>query len=1153
MSNYYEDCMPQNTNKDDYLKYYIDESLSTYEKLNYIRKKGDAMQRKALIRNLIIYEKDSFFSSLIELILNDLSIWEPETALLFPKSLFEIITNVNFILDKQLFNNIFKHIITSIFKGSEKSRNEYTFYFNKIIEFYNIVDTKNNNKIKKNFFPYEISDEIINMIDNLGKFGESWENKKISCYLCSSLFRIMVKIDDNNNNLNNNNIRKLYSRFAFLFSQVDKKLEAQMVRELLYIIPIFKDDLLSNSEIDQSIECYIKNDHDHIIQVMAINSVLKNIAYLFHETNYIQTLLYKIKDIVEDVDYEFLYKNTILYILINVLYNNYQLLESSLIEQVFKMEILKNYSNFHKLDIFLIKNFDKYYFLLNYISEGNSINQYDESNNDINNKTEEYFIKIYDALYLDNNEKKDNKDNTENQSNINDNKNNIQEIYGNKPKEKIDESNLIFEEFYLEENINTIFDIEKQMYNKIYSIEILKKTLYFNLPKIIECMPNLKDNRSLSDKFLALFNKNNIIYALDTYAQSMEYFEKNKKDLNDHPLYQLFVFLLKNNLNFFNHHTKYSNSKSTYVKENKETFPNNNNLNLYNNIYNKIIASIITNTNAIYSESPNMLNNKILILIAKMIKALIPKFYKYFKTITFNKIINNPNNDSFLGDKKIVKMCYYEKIFEDIFTNFIHKIISNDKFGNQIKKEYIEIIPFFILYSKNRTNYYEIFVDEILFSNTFYIRKYSLHFFEQCFNIFSFKFFQENNILNDFIILMRDKVNLISTNAIELVFKHIKKIISYSEKVFKDICLILNEIYNQNIKAFEDKNKGDIRFDKEKNIIINKILNICNNIPAYYSKKDIEEEKENENLLIQMENEILDNRSKSYNKTTNNKIEQNKMNSNNIQLIKNNDNISTFNSTNFITKQRGKAPTFIENRNSLHLADIKKEKNQKIFQILDKSSSGLFKEKKPPTKNDVILINKTKSSKNNDINLNKFSNNYRFHSTSKNIVSSNNNKFLLPKLRGVRANRKDFNYFKHNIHSIDITVSKNEENEENYNENKNVNKTNINNVKIKIKDNKIRIPSAKINVLNSYPVMPINNAQYENLLNYKSNENEKKNCSNNLNGHNLRYSINSLNYNKVENFKNLSNKNATNINRPSSKKIKKEQKIYIDANANCKI
>ena len=135
-----------------------------------------------------------------------------------------------------------------------------------------------------------------------------------------------------------------------------------MARELLYIIPIFKDFMFTNEDITQAIESYISHDTDHIIQVMGIISILKNIVYLNKENKIINILLTKIKEITEDFDYESIYKNTILHILINEIYNNYLSLNPWILYHVFQLGIMKNYYVFYKLDILFIKNFGQILF-----------------------------------------------------------------------------------------------------------------------------------------------------------------------------------------------------------------------------------------------------------------------------------------------------------------------------------------------------------------------------------------------------------------------------------------------------------------------------------------------------------------------------------------------------------------------------------------------------------------------------------------------------------------------------------------------------------------------------------------------------------------------------------------------------------------------
>lgn len=80
--------------------------------------------------------------------------------------------------------------------------------------------------------------------------------------------------------------------------------------------------------------------------------------------------------------------------------------------------------------------------------------------------------------------------------------------------------------------------------------------------------------------------------------------------------------------------------------------------------------------------------------------------------------------------------------------------------------------------------------------------------------------------------------------------------------MFKDICEVLNDIYNLNNKAFNNDIKN---FDKEKNIIINQIFNIRgsnnsflnNKINNFYPEDEISSTRDNENNLSCIENEIL--------------------------------------------------------------------------------------------------------------------------------------------------------------------------------------------------------------------------------------------------------------------------------------------------------
>ena len=421
MSNYYVDIMPTTTNKDEYLKYYTDESLSMFDKLNLIVKKGEPFQRKALINNLNAYVQDSLFSSLIQFIISDIGTWESETMadsmILFPKSLYNII--INNILDNELFNIIFKHMIINVSTGADVTKNEYIFYFDKIIEYYSptkdYIDIDNNNPIKKEF-PYIINDDIFEFIISLGKFGQSSINRRLCCYLSSSICRLIIKDE---NDIQDDNSQKLYTRLSYLFCDGEKIIESQMVRELQYIIPIFKNIMFSNEDINQAIECYIAHDTEHVSQSMTLITLLNNILNIQGQKKIVDNLLFKIKEIIEVKEYEITHKNEIMDVLINCLYNNYKLIPK-VVNKIYEFQLIEYYiNNFDSYDnmIIFIKNFEKIHFLMNNVEEkynfDNNIESsttFNPNNNNNQGQTvevkcqnklliDELFLKIYNKIY----------------------------------------------------------------------------------------------------------------------------------------------------------------------------------------------------------------------------------------------------------------------------------------------------------------------------------------------------------------------------------------------------------------------------------------------------------------------------------------------------------------------------------------------------------------------------------------------------------------------------------------------------------------------------------------------------------------------------------------------------------------------------------
>ena len=848
-----EDIMPLVTNQDDYLKYYMDESLPLFDKINIIIKKGESMQRQALINNLNSFVHDSLFSNLIQFIISDIGTWEAETINIFPKSLYNIIINNK--LDNELFNIIFKHIIINITTGADETKTEYTIYFDKIIEYYRPTKTSYEiyNNININIdkeFPYKLNNNIFEFILSLGKFGQSPINRRLCCYLCSSLCRLLLNKDNDKNITTDENIFKMYQRLGFLFEDPEKIIEVQMVRELQYIIPLFKSIMFNNKDIIKSIECYIKLNFENLAQSMCIICLLNNIIIIKDQEDLCNLLIKQIKEIIEDdKDYEINFKNDIMECLINCLYNNYKFI-SDIVKQVFDLGIIEYYINnlysIETLNIYL-KNFDKIYFLKNNLDETDSDNNSECNNNTCNTNS----INLINICINNSNA---------NNTNIN----NICQTFTQSIEIK-NQSKIIFEELFI--------NIYNKLYNKVESTESSsnnlinitkndlkdlseenKKLLFKYLSNILKCIFSYnKFNKQISDILFDLLKKESIINILTYYCkeenENEKYYIKKKNKL-----YKLLHFFVKNN------HRKYINN----INNNN----NNNNINSYkefildnNNIYNKLLILILNNIFSIIEELQKPCNSDQCLLVSNTLYQLIPKLYKYYKNIVI--IVHNNNNMNYIITNNQVKennndnrIYYLEKLYEDIFNKILSIIILNQKIGFYIKNEYIKIFPLLILYSSNRNKYLQFIRKHILNSDNFFLRKFSLTFIEACLSHYSFNFIKKTNIYDDIIILMKDNVNIISTGTINIIYKYIKKIIRYSHGVFQELCEEIKDIYNINIQKFNHDIKN---FDKEKNIIINKILNIndSNELEEFFNKDDIIKIKEIENKFIILENDIF--------------------------------------------------------------------------------------------------------------------------------------------------------------------------------------------------------------------------------------------------------------------------------------------------------
>ena len=803
MLNYYEETMPLETDEDEYKKYLIDEELPLFDKLNVIIKKGYPVQRQALINSLNIYINETLFKPLIEYIIAEIVTWDIETRLIFPRCLHNILINSLSSINDNLFNIIFKHMILSISSGNEKLSKEYIFYFDTIIEKYTVLF--NNGET----FPYQIKDDIFEIIVSLGKFGQSPENIRLCCYLSSCMCRLVGHVEENEN------IQKMFKRICLLFGDLEKITERQISRELRYLIPIFKEKIMEKNDIIKAIKSYINHDWDHAIQSTTIVSLLTNFEFINDE---MKELIYdKIREIFDDVNYEEEHKNNIIETFINILYNlcvkydekkrgkkinncnNFDLKDC--INNIF-LKFLNKLLNKDKVEHLLIINFDKINIILKHSSFYND-NSNDNKLSFLYNFTceegicmETIFFKIFSKIFPKNN-------------------NNI--------------INTEEEDTPANENIN----------------ENLIRLLVLNLYIIIPCLNNIKYAKYLCEKITNIFKKNYIILVLKIFEK--EFSSNNYSKIHNY-LYRLLYCLLEKG---------YKNIISINSNSNKNSVPNNNvsgnNSNIIllndNNYYFKLFQNILDSLFSLNKASSDLITGQIHVLLAKTFQKIIKIIYKYYK----------PFSQSYKDKVNI------DKFYDEIFNGYLYHIIKNDEIGNHIRIEYINVILYLILYGKNRQNYYNFLEDEIFKSKKFYMRRCSINFIEKCLNKYSFKLFLKFNFIEVIYYLINDENNIISTSIMEKILLFHKKIKLYSNSTLDKIYSIISEMDNQN------KNSNSLKdFDMEKDRIIKKLLNIYNNKNEknknFYGLSQLQEQKEENEIKkiklkeakhIKKENEIF--------------------------------------------------------------------------------------------------------------------------------------------------------------------------------------------------------------------------------------------------------------------------------------------------------
>ena len=789
-TNYYEETMPLESNDEDYLLYLYDEDTPLIQRLTTIIRKGEPFQRQALLSKLNLIQTSNNFKTLMECILNDIQTWDKETITIFPKCIYPLFTQSKDVLIKSIDNDLFNNILKKIISIMSSTEEQISKEY--MIYFEKIIFHFNSSN-----FPFEINEENIDTIITLSKYDQNPINKQLSCCLCCSVIRLI-------NNIKDINVQKLFGRICYLFTYCEKPIETQLGRELEFLLNFFGKKILENSDVKGAVKSYIERDADLVLQTTTIISLIKNL-HVINDGDIVEKLINKIKEIFSDDDnFEQKNKNKIFLELIKELEKNYKNIDINIIKKLFGDEFISDFIWKNNKEEIIISNFDIIFFLYkNVLNELGIINSDENEDND--------------------KEKKENS------------KINFNELFLS-----------IYNHFFNIDNSNNYLTQRKDNFTENENID--KKILYNNLMKILPFLTNFEKNRNLFDKINHLFNTHeNIILALYSYSEKFIDSSEDKNPKKNNLFYNLMHYFLKKNFEVQKIIPKSNiNTSSSSLPKKDISIIN------HEGYFLKLFNNILTNIYDTFKLSPKLFNNSVHLLLCDFFQKIIKKLYKYLMP-TMRELDKLIQNNLFFENMHMnkIKIKSLDKIYDEIFYNYLTKVINNSKLGNHIRNESIKVIPYLILYGKNRVNYFKYIQEHILQSKSFFSRRYSIIYLDKCLQIFSFKMFNKIGLLDFLITLTEDENNSISAGIVNLIYIYRHKITKNSGIMFQNILKNLSKIneVNKDNKIIHIEN-----FDIEKNRIIKDILNI-----DYNDEKNINNEYwiNLENKLIKNEKEIF--------------------------------------------------------------------------------------------------------------------------------------------------------------------------------------------------------------------------------------------------------------------------------------------------------
>ena len=325
-------------------------------------KKGYVCQKDNVIKNLTyLYFKNypyncTFIFSVITTIMEDIELYDKSSQILFSESIGLLAQKFSETRKENKKDNsnelkiILKHFMVAISTLEKSISDEYVIHFNQIIDTFCM-----------NNFKINLDKELIEYAISLGKFGQSFQNKKFSVYFCVSLIRISKKREED-----------IYNRILFLTEDTERIVKFEMAYHIRFIINL-NDNKFCQEKITNCLN-YFLEDCDMNFLLITFESIFysNNLTKFVGEFSFKENLISKINEIISTNDfstltYDFNLISQIFLSILNYYYNNEK--GDKDLSQIIK-QYLKNFFITRELKIstnvivnfkvdYILKNFDK--------------------------------------------------------------------------------------------------------------------------------------------------------------------------------------------------------------------------------------------------------------------------------------------------------------------------------------------------------------------------------------------------------------------------------------------------------------------------------------------------------------------------------------------------------------------------------------------------------------------------------------------------------------------------------------------------------------------------------------------------------------------------------------------------------------------------